>query len=108
MLKFIVSTWEKIIVFGDFNVDTEEKNLKCFCDNYNLNSLIKQATYYKNPDSSTWQVVAGLKELRGGEGQVFEKISTKNGFEFFFQDIFKYIQGFSCSSKQLLQPFFFL
>ena len=26
----------------------------CFCDNYNLKSLIKQPTCYKNPDNSTW------------------------------------------------------
>ena len=27
--------------------------MKCFCDNYNLKSLIKQSTCYKNPDNPT-------------------------------------------------------
>ena len=27
--------------------------MKCFCDNYNLKSLIKQPTCYKNPDNPT-------------------------------------------------------
>ena len=38
---------------GDFNADTEKKHMKCFCDNYNLKSLIKQSTCYKNPDNPT-------------------------------------------------------
>ena len=33
---------------GDFNAGVEEKHMKCFCDNYNLNSSIKQPTCYKN------------------------------------------------------------
>ena len=40
-------------MLGGFNTDIEEKHMKCFCDNYNLKSLIKQPTSYKNPDSPT-------------------------------------------------------
>ena len=46
-------TYEKVIILGDFNVDIEEKHKKCFCDSYNLKSLIKHSTCYKNPDSPT-------------------------------------------------------
>ena len=38
---------------GGFNADIEEKHMKCFFDNYDLKSLIKQSTCYKNPDNPT-------------------------------------------------------
>ena len=41
------------MIFGDFNVEIEEVNIKSFCENYNLESLIKQPTYYKNPNKPT-------------------------------------------------------
>ena len=47
------STYEKVKILGAFNVAIEEKHMKCFCNNYNLKSLIKQATCYKNLDSPT-------------------------------------------------------
>ena len=47
------STYEKVIISGDFNTDIEEKHMNCFCENYNLKSLIKQPACYKNPDSLT-------------------------------------------------------
>ena len=43
----------KVLILGDFNADIQEKRMKCFCDNYNLKSLIKQPTCYKNPDNPT-------------------------------------------------------
>ena len=43
------STYEKILSLGDFNVETNDQNIKTFCDSYSLTSFIKQATCYKNP-----------------------------------------------------------
>ena len=42
------SKYEKILILGDFHVEIEETNMKSFCKNYNLKSLIKQPTCYKN------------------------------------------------------------
>ena len=47
------STYENVIL-SDFNADTKEKHMKCFCDNYNLECLIKQPTCYKNHIRSTY------------------------------------------------------
>ena len=52
-LNLHFSKYEKILIFGDFNVEIEEANRKSFCENYNLKSLIKQATCYKNPNKPT-------------------------------------------------------
>ena len=52
-LDFYSSKLEKVLFFGDFNVDIEEKHTKCFCDNYNLKSSIKQPTCYNNSESPT-------------------------------------------------------
>ena len=43
------STYEKILILGDFNVEADDQNMKTFCDSYSLTSLIKQLTCYKNP-----------------------------------------------------------
>ena len=45
--------YENILVFGDFNVEFEEVNMKTFCNAFGLQSLIKQSTCYKNPDKPT-------------------------------------------------------
>ena len=34
-------------------MEIEEANMKSFCENYNLKSLIKQPTCYKNPNKPT-------------------------------------------------------
>ena len=47
------SKYEKILILGDFNVEIEEANMKSLCENYNLKSLIKQPTCYKNPNKPT-------------------------------------------------------
>ena len=36
------TTYEKILILGDFNVGIEEQHMKAFCDNYNLTNPIKQ------------------------------------------------------------------
>ena len=43
------STYEKVLILGDFNVDADDQNMQTFCDSYILTNLIKQPTYYKNP-----------------------------------------------------------
>ena len=43
------STYEKILILGDFNVEADDQNMKTFCDSYSLTGLIKQPTCYKNP-----------------------------------------------------------
>ena len=45
------TTYQKMLILGDFNVGIEEQYMKAFCDNYNLTSLIKQPTCYKNPNN---------------------------------------------------------
>ena len=45
------TAYEKILILSDFNVGIEEQHIKAFCDNYNLISLIKQPTCYKNPNN---------------------------------------------------------
>ena len=47
------TTYEKILILGDFNVGKEEQHMKAFCDNYNLTSLIKESSCYKNPNNPT-------------------------------------------------------
>ena len=44
---------EKVIILGGFNEGIAEKHMKCFYENNNLKSLIKQSTSYNNPDSPT-------------------------------------------------------
>ena len=45
------TAYEKILILSDFNVGIEEQHIKAFCDNYNLISLMKQPTCYKNPNN---------------------------------------------------------
>ena len=52
-LDLYSSRYEKVLLLGDFNAGIEEKHMKCFCDNYNLKSLTKQPTCYKNLDNAT-------------------------------------------------------
>ena len=46
-LDFHSSTYNNIIILGDFNVGVEEPHMKTFGENYNLQNLIKQPTCYK-------------------------------------------------------------
>ena len=47
------SQYDKILILGDFQVQIKEANMKLFCENYNLKSVIKEPTCYKNPNKST-------------------------------------------------------
>ena len=40
------STYKKVFILGDFNVEVDEQNMKIFYDSYSLTSLIKQRTCY--------------------------------------------------------------
>ena len=42
------SKYEKVLILDDLNVEIEEANMKSFCENYDLKSLIKQPACYKN------------------------------------------------------------
>ena len=45
------SSYENLIINGDFNVCVEEICMSGFCDTSGLKSLIKDATCYKNPEN---------------------------------------------------------
>ena len=47
-------TYEKILILGDFNVGIDEQHMKDLCDNYNLTSIIKHPTCYKNRNNPTY------------------------------------------------------
>ena len=53
-LDFHSSSYNNIIIIGDFNVGVEEPYMKTFCKNYSLQNLIKQPTCYKNPSRPTF------------------------------------------------------
>ena len=52
-LDFHSSSFNSIIILGDFNVGVEEPHMKTFYKNYSLQNLIKQPPCYKNPSRPT-------------------------------------------------------
>ena len=42
--------YERILIMGDFNVEVHDVNMQSFRESYNLSSLIKQPTCYKNDE----------------------------------------------------------
>ena len=40
------STYDKIILLGDFNTEIDEQHMQSFCNNCSLKSLIRQPTCY--------------------------------------------------------------
>ena len=50
-LDLYSSKYEYIIVIGDFNEEVNDKFMSNFCESYNLSSLIKESTCYKNPEN---------------------------------------------------------
>ena len=50
-LDLYSSKYEYIIVIGDFNAEVNDKFMRNFCESYNLSSLIKESTCYKNPEN---------------------------------------------------------
>ena len=45
------SSYENLIIIGDFNVYVEGISMSGFCVTFGLKSLIKDATCYKNPEN---------------------------------------------------------
>ena len=43
--------YEHFLLLGDFNVCVEDSSMSEFCDTYNLKSLIREPTCYKNPEN---------------------------------------------------------
>ena len=41
--------YESIILVGDFNSEITDTCMSDFCESYNLSSLIRESTCYKNP-----------------------------------------------------------
>ena len=48
-----LANYEYIFLTGDFNVEFQNHFLKEFCDLYNLKTLIKESTCFKNPENPT-------------------------------------------------------
>ena len=47
------SAYDNCIVIGNFNIEADSKELSSFCDTFDLTSLIKEPTFYKNPDNQS-------------------------------------------------------
>ena len=50
-LALYSSAYDNYIVIGDFNVEAGSKEMSSFCVTFDLSSLIKEPTCYKNPDN---------------------------------------------------------
>ena len=53
-LDELCADYENIILLGDFNVEVKEKHISDFMSSYNLKSLVKQKTCFKNPDNPSF------------------------------------------------------
>ena len=53
-LALYSSAYDTYIVIGDFNVEPYSKEMSSFCDTFDLNSLVKKPTCYKNPDNLSY------------------------------------------------------
>ena len=52
-LDKVCTDCENMILLGDFNVEVKEKHIYDFMSTYNLKSLVKQKTCFKNPDNTS-------------------------------------------------------
>ena len=52
-LELHSSTYDKIILIGDYNTEINEQHMNSFCNNCSLKSLIRQPTCYKNFEKLT-------------------------------------------------------
>ena len=60
--KFL-PTYENMLILGDFNSTIYEKEMKDFCEMYNLTNLIKEPTCYKNADNPSIDVMITNKKV---------------------------------------------
>ena len=51
-LALYSSAYDNYVVIGDLNIEADSKEMSSFCDTFDLTSLIKEPTCYKNPDNS--------------------------------------------------------
>ena len=52
-LDKLSATYENLILLGYFNVEPEEESIVEFLNLYNLKNVVKQNTYFSNPDKPT-------------------------------------------------------
>ena len=50
-LDLFSANYDHIVLLGDFNAEFQNHFLKEFCDLYNLKTLIKESTCFKNPEN---------------------------------------------------------
>ena len=53
-LALYSSAYDTYIVIVNFNVEPYSKEMSSFCDTFDLNSLVKKPTCYKNPDNLSY------------------------------------------------------
>ena len=53
VLDVLSSKYENIIIISDFNSERKESAMIDFCQPYNMENLINNFTYYKNPNKPT-------------------------------------------------------
>ena len=52
-LDMYSTSYGNFVILGDFNIEMEEQQIKGFCDNCSLKSLIRQPICYKSPSNPT-------------------------------------------------------
>ena len=52
-LHLYSAEYEHFITVGGFNTEVTQTSMKVFCDSYEFENLIKDATCYKNPENSS-------------------------------------------------------
>ena len=53
-IGFYSTNYESIILVGGFNSEINDKCMNDFCESYNLSSLIRESTRYKNSENPSW------------------------------------------------------
>ena len=53
-LDLCSAEYEHFVIVGDFNIEVTQTSIKVFCDSYEFNNLIKDATCYRNPENSSF------------------------------------------------------
>ena len=48
------SRYNNFIILGSFNIEMEKQQIKAYCDNYGLKSLIRQPACYKGSSNLTY------------------------------------------------------
>ena len=72
-LDKLCADYENIILLGYFNVEYKEENISEFMSTYNLKSLVKQKTCFKNPDNqSCIDLILTISPRNFQDNSVFE------------------------------------